>query len=109
MPRLAGLSKREADQRSEVDGLLADYGRHGQCGGHSVGPTCEDRSYPKERAARMYNPELDLTLFVNPNAGERRYVLRECSDHGLIDSYASNRKQKYFNNFRMVLTVKTSG
>src|ERR1700733_7071521 len=40
VPRLAGFSKCEADQRPEGDGLLADYGRHGQCGGHSVGPTC---------------------------------------------------------------------
>ena len=41
----------------------------------------EDRSYRKERAARMYNPQLDLTLFVDPSAGERRYVLQDCS-HG---------------------------
>ena len=25
----------------------------------------EDRSYHKERSARMYNPELDLTLWVS--------------------------------------------
>ena len=36
----------------------------------------EDRSYHKERSARMYNPELDLTLWVNePSAGKTRYVL----------------------------------
>ena len=41
----------------------------------------EDRSYHKERSARMYNPELDLTLWVNePSAGKARYVLQECAD-----------------------------
>ena len=38
----------------------------------------EDRSYHKERSARMYNPQLDLTLWVSePNAGKKRYVLQE--------------------------------
>jgi hypothetical protein len=38
----------------------------------------EDRSYHKERSARMYHPELDLTLWVyGPSGGEKRYVLQE--------------------------------
>jgi hypothetical protein len=56
----------------------------------------EDRSYSKERSARMYNPELDCTLWVyGPGGGERtqdglpatrvtgnknRYVLQDCGD-----------------------------
>jgi hypothetical protein len=41
----------------------------------------EDISDHHGRSARMYNPELDLTLFVNdPNSGKKRYVLRDCSD-----------------------------
>ena len=42
----------------------------------------EDRSYHKERSARMYKPELDLTLWVNdePSAGKTRYVLQGCGD-----------------------------
>ena len=41
----------------------------------------EDRSYHNEQSARMYNPLLDLTLWVNePNAGKKRYVLQECDD-----------------------------
>jgi len=41
----------------------------------------EDRSDPHEQSARMYNPKLDLTLFVNePNSGKKRYVLQDCSD-----------------------------
>jgi len=44
----------------------------------------EDRSYHKERSARMYNPELDLTLWVNePSAGKTRYLLQDCGD-GLL-------------------------
>ena len=40
----------------------------------------EDRSYHKERSARMYNPQLDLTLWVSePSAGKKRYVLQECN------------------------------
>ena len=38
----------------------------------------EDRSYHKERSARMYNPQLDLTLWVTePSADKKRYVLQE--------------------------------
>ena len=48
----------------------------------------EDRSYYVEeataRSARMYNPDLDLTLWVDPSAGERRYVLRGCSNGDII-------------------------
>jgi hypothetical protein len=41
----------------------------------------EDRSDYHEQSARMYNPELDLTLFVNePNSGKKRYVLQELND-----------------------------
>jgi hypothetical protein len=40
----------------------------------------EDRSYHNDRSARMYNPQLDLTLWVNePSAGKKRYVLQDCS------------------------------
>ncbi len=56
VPRLAGLSKREADQRSEGDGLLADYGRHGQCGGHSVGPTCGGRRERNHQPLYLRHP-----------------------------------------------------
>ena len=29
----------------------------------------------------MYNPQLDLTLWVNePSVGKKRYVLRDCED-----------------------------
>jgi hypothetical protein len=53
----------------------------------------EDRSYSKERSARMYHPELDLTLWVNGPGdctqeslpatrvvGRNRYVLQDCGD-----------------------------
>ena len=41
----------------------------------------EDRSYHNEQSARMYNPKLDLTLWVNgPSAGKIRYVLQQCDD-----------------------------
>jgi hypothetical protein len=41
----------------------------------------EDISDHHGRSARMYNPELDLTLFVRePNSGKKRYVLHDCSD-----------------------------
>ena len=44
----------------------------------------EDRRYHKERSARMYNPELDLTLWVNEPSGDKtRYVLQGCGD-GLL-------------------------
>jgi hypothetical protein len=38
----------------------------------------------RERLARMYNAQLDLTLWVSgPSAGERRYVLQD-SDGDVI-------------------------
>jgi hypothetical protein len=41
----------------------------------------EDRSHHNEQSARMYNPQLDLTLWVNkPSAGKKRYVLQDCDD-----------------------------
>ena len=49
----------------------------------------EDRSDYNEQSARMYNPQLDLTLFVNePNTGKKRYVLLDCSDGplGMVDT-----------------------
>jgi hypothetical protein len=56
VPRLAGLSKREADQRSEGDGLLVDYGRHGQCGSHSAGPTCGGRRERNHQPIYLRHP-----------------------------------------------------
>ena len=42
---------------------------------------CLDLGFDKERSPGMYNPELDLTLFVNePSAGKKRYVLQDCDD-----------------------------
>ena len=39
----------------------------------------EDRSYHNDQSARMYNPQLDLTLWVNePNASKKRYVTSCC-------------------------------
>jgi protease I len=58
VPRLAGLSKREADQWSEGDGLLADYGRHGQCGGHSVGPACGGRRERNHQPLYLRHPAI---------------------------------------------------
>jgi hypothetical protein len=50
----------------------------------------EDRSDHNEQSARMYNPGLDLTLFVNePNSGKKRYMLQECNDGdtlGMVDT-----------------------
>ena len=44
----------------------------------------EDRSHHNEQSARMYNPQLDLTLWVNkPSAGKKRYVLVHC-EHGTL-------------------------
>jgi hypothetical protein len=44
----------------------------------------EDRSCHEERSARLYNPELDLTLWVNePSASKKRYVLVHC-EHGTL-------------------------
>ena len=44
----------------------------------------EDRSYHNEQSARMYNPKLDLTLWVRePSAGKKRYALQDCED-GII-------------------------
>jgi hypothetical protein len=41
----------------------------------------EDKSDYHEQSARMYNPDLDITLFVNePNSGKKRYVLQNRSD-----------------------------
>ena len=41
----------------------------------------KDWSYYNEPSARMYYPQLDLTLWVNePSAGKKRYVLQECDD-----------------------------
>ena len=61
----------------------------------------EDRSYHKERAAQMYNPQLDLILWVNePGSGKKRYVLQAPgdgvlgeveTDFGLRDLVASVR------------------
>ena len=56
VPRLAGLSKREADQRSEGDGLLVDYGSHGQCGSHGVGPTCGGRRERNHQPIYLRHP-----------------------------------------------------
>ena len=43
----------------------------------------EDRSYHNEQSARMYNRQLDLTLWVNePNSGKKRYVLVDCRGYG---------------------------
>ena len=45
---------------------------------------CLDLGFDKERSPGMYNPELDLTLFVNePSAGKKRYVLVHC-EHGTL-------------------------
>jgi len=44
----------------------------------------EDRSYYMERSARMYNPQLDLTLWVNAPGDARRYVLQDCISDGNI-------------------------
>jgi hypothetical protein len=44
----------------------------------------EDRSYNNEQSARMYNPRLDLFLWVNePSARKKRYALQDCQD-GII-------------------------
>ena len=41
----------------------------------------KDKSYYNEPSARMYYPQLDLTLWVNePNVGKKRYVLQDCRD-----------------------------
>ena len=38
----------------------------------------EDRSHHNEQPARMYNPQLDLTLWVNkPSAGKKRQRRRK--------------------------------
>ena len=65
----------------------------------------EDRSYHKERSARMYNPELDLTLWVNePSAEKTHYVLQGCgeallaeveTDFALRDLVASVHRRLY--------------
>ena len=41
--------------------------------------------YYKEPFARMYNPQLNLTLWVSePISGERCYVLQDCSNGDII-------------------------
>ena len=42
--------------RSEGDGVLVDYGRHGQCGGHSVGPTCGGRRKRNHQPLYLRHP-----------------------------------------------------
>jgi len=52
----------------------------------------EDRSHHNEQSARMYNPQLDLTLWVNePSAGKKRYVLQDCED-GTLGEVETDRE-----------------
>ena len=52
----------------------------------------EDRSHHNEQSARMYNPQLDLTLWVNePSASKKRYVLQDCED-GTLGEVETDRE-----------------
>ena len=45
---------------------------------------CLDLGFGQVRSPGVYNPELDLTLWVNePSAGKKRYVLVHC-EHGTL-------------------------
>jgi len=51
----------------------------------------KDRSYYNEPSARMYYPQLDLTLWVNePSLGKKRYVLQECDDGTTLGAVESD-------------------